>query len=473
MNLPSKVFIIFLIFISPEFISANWRSPKELLSLKTFCTLSAWADNVVKFGKDGQNGQNGKDGQKGRNSENLTIFSDGSPLNLDLVGQKGLTGEDGSPGENSICDTQPLNSNNNLKGARGGEGGNGGNGGDGGDGASLTIYTTDRNSLKQILVKANGGIGGEAGKGGQGGSGCQCTQIFWTIKSCNGNPNSADYSCTTKEYNCTNGEQGQNGRSGSNGREGKIGNLTLINSDKPLAPDRLTASVSMADLKNRGLSLSKNLWENKTGAASLFAPGSIIGDRYLELVQRVEKSIVLIWNAPQSFEPFANTVVNLNLQDNGTVDIKIPDNIWVESSLLERNNVAELFIFNILKQEEATRLESKGLTGNGSNLTLELIDKAERSDIITTQFKVRYSVTKSDEVSYREVFDYSPKYDAEVPPSLIRYSGNRFLIDLGQLPIDSKHLQRNTAVEVQVQAIRSFGTKSATQTITVRQILGR
>jgi hypothetical protein len=251
-----------------------------------------------------------------------------------------------------------------------------------------------------------------------------------------------------------------------------MGKLTLINSNQPLAPDRLSASVSMAELKDRGLSLSKNIWETRTGAASLFMPGSIIGDRYSELVERIEKSVVLIWNAPQSFQPFANKIITLNLQDDRSVAIKFPEDLWMETSMLERGNVAELFIFNMLEAKEATQLESKGLSGLGLALQLELIDKAQRSDIISTQFKIKYSISRSSEASYRRVYDYTLKYVGEVPPQFIRYSGNRFIIDIGQLPIDPQYLEANTAVEVQIEATRSFGNNSANQKIVVRDILG-
>jgi len=36
--------------------------------------------------------------------------------------------------------------------------------------------------------------------------------------------------------------------------------LTLINSSTPLPPDRLSVSVTMAELKDRGFSLSKKIF---------------------------------------------------------------------------------------------------------------------------------------------------------------------------------------------------------------------
>jgi hypothetical protein len=434
--------------------------------------LTAWGNNETNFGTKGKDGEGGKDGQQGRNAENITIFADDSPLNLNLVGHPGEAGKDGGNGNNASCTSQPSSLKSNLRGANGGDGGDGGNGGDGGDGGSITVYTTNKKYLQQILVQANGGAGGTPGKGGNGGNGCQCTQSYWTVDSCSGNPGTPNYVCNTQEFRCFNGEKGNNGRSGRAGREGKMGNLTLINSNKPLAPDRTSASVTMAELKNTGFSLSKNIWETRNGAVSLFAPGSIIADQYVELVERVENSIVFIWNAPQPFEPFAQRLVTLNLKDDRSVEIKIPDDIWLESGVLQRNNITEFFVSNIIQAKEATQLESKGLSGVDSNLRLELIDKAQRSDIVSTQFYLKYSTTLNRDASWRKVSDYTLKYEGEIPSQFINHNGNNFIIDLGKMDIEPEYLKSGTAVKIQIEATRTFGDKSAQQKIEIYDILG-
>ena len=455
----------FLFLLVPEVISPLIQDAK-------ICRLMASANQVVSFGQDGVSGKEGKAGENGRDSETLTIFADGSPLNLDLSGQEGLSGEAGENGTNAICENQPVNVNYNLWGASGGDGGNGGNGGDGGNGGSLTVYATDKNYLRQILVTAGGGEGGKPGEGGIGGSGCNCPQPYWTVETCSGRPGSTDYNCSTKEYRCLDGEAGQNGRSGRAGRKGKLGSLTLINSNQPLAPDRLSASVTMAELKDRGFSLSKNIWDTRTGALSLFASGSIIDDQYLELVERVENSVVLIWNAPQEFAPFRDRTVTLNLQDDRSVAMSFPKDLWLETNILPRNNVTELFVFNAIKAKEATQLKSKGLSGLGLGLQWELVDEAQRSDLISTSFYIKYSISNSGEARYRPVSDYTIRYEGEVPPQFVRYGGNRFIIDIGQLPIDPKYLETDRAVQVQLEITRTFGNNSAKQTLVEKDILG-
>lgn len=437
----------------------------------TMCWLKVSANQIVSFGENGKDGREGNDGDKGKNSEALTIFADGSPLNLNLSGQDGLTGENGAAGENALCDNQPVNVNYNLVGADGGNGGTGGNGGDGGNAGSLTIYATDRNYLRQISVQAQGGKGGDPGVGGNGGGGCQCPQPYWTVEFCTGRPGSPDYSCGTREFRCLNGENGKNGRSGRPGREGKLGSLTLINSDKPLPPDRISASVKMDELKSRGFSLSKNVWEVRNGASSLFAPNSIIDDQYLELVERIENSVVLIWNAPQPFELLRDRTLTLELKDDRTVEIKVPTDIWLQTNTIPKRNVTELFVFNAIKASEATQLTSKGVTGTGLGVQWTLVDTAERSDLIATSFTLRYSVSNSGEARLRPVSDYVLRFEGEIPPTMVRYSNNRFVLDIGQLPIDPRHLEVGRAIQLDLTITRTFGTHSATQTITEKTIL--
>lgn len=436
-----------------------------------WCHLSALASSLVRFGDDGSNGGNGNNGTSGRDSESITIFADGSPLNLTLVGQNGSSGEAGQDGRRASCQTPPQQQAQNLIGANGGNGGDGGDGGDGGKGGNITIYATDPNYLQSITVNANGGHGGKGGMGGAGGEGCACLQPFWTMQTCSGSPGSANYNCTTQEYKCTNGETGQGGRYGRNGRDGSLGRLTLINSNQPLAPDRLSASVTMTELKERGFSLSKNIWATRKGAGALFAQGSRIDDEYLALAERLQNAVVLIWNAPQSFQPFGGRTVTLSLDDNGQVAVNTPNDVWFQQTINRRNGVTEIFVFNALQASQATQLKSQGISGVGKEVKWEIIDEAEKSDLVDTRFRLRYSTSLSGEARFREVNDYTERYSAEIPPQFIRYDNNRFVINIGQLPMPERHLEGNSAIKVDLEVIRSLGDRTATQNITERTII--
>ena len=208
------------------------------------------------------------------------------------------------------------------------------------------------------------------------------------------------------------------------------------------------------------------------GASSLFAEGSVINDQYLKLVERAENAVVLIWNAPQPFAPYRDRNLTLSLQDDRSVQINIPSDIWLQTNQVQRNNVTELFVFNAIKASDATKLESKGLSGFGEELQLEIIDQAEKSDLIDTSFKIRYSVSNSTEARFRSVDDYTLRYQGEIPAQLIRYNNDRFILELGKLPIEPRYLELDRAIQVQVEITRSFGDNSAVQTILEKDILG-
>jgi len=372
----------------------------------------------------------------------------GSPLKLDISGQKGVDGENGSNGSDGNCSGQPGNVTRNLQAAGGGNGGNGGDGGDGGNGGALTLYATNLDFLRQVTVNAAGGAGGFGGQGGQGGKGCRC----WTIQTCSGRPGDANYSCTTREFSCQDGLDGATGNSGRNGREGRLGQLTLIQIDRPLTADQPSATVPLSELKERGYILSKNSWETRTGAVSLFSPGSLIDDQYRILLDRSERSFILIWNAPQEFNRFANQRFTLTLDDQKEMKVTVPSELWIEGTTQKRNNV---------------------ITGNGTDLRLFLEDKASQSNLIGTKFKVRYRVTRwqADDLQTSPRTDFVTRYEGDMPANLVRQDGNQFILDIGQLPLPVESLRSGTGVEIELLATRSFAGYSKEQKIVIRDTI--
>ena len=53
---------------------------------------SVLAQDANSLGKEGQNGNVGTKGANGRNSDNLTVFADGTSMTLDLTGGDGAAG---------------------------------------------------------------------------------------------------------------------------------------------------------------------------------------------------------------------------------------------------------------------------------------------------------------------------------------------------------------------------------------------
>ena len=457
-RLLTQASLFITILALPQLVTSTSVSQSILCS-------TAIAAEIEEFGKHGDSGESGIKGQNGRSSDSLTVFADGSSMTLDLTGQNGFPGKPGNKGNNAICEEQPKETDKNLRSSDGGNGGDGGDGGEGGAGGSLTVYTTDKKDLKQIYVIAAGGEGGEPGLGGEGGEGCKCSVPYWNEETCTGKPGSSDYKCTTKEFKCVDGHEGRKGRRGRKGRDGSLGNLTLINLDKSLSPDRPEAAITLKDLKDRGFTLSKNIWETKTGAASLFAPGSIIGDKYKELTARHEHSVLLVWDAPQPVSDFEEEQVTLALKGENDAKIDFPEDLWLETTAIKRDKITELFVFNAIWEDEVDDLKSDGIYGKGANLQMDIIDRADRSDIVKTDFVVKYRVNRSDDDKFRKVYDYRTKYQGEVPPDLITKDVDLFTINLGQLGIPPEHLQPGVSIEVQVEAQRSFGDRSKVKKI--------
>jgi hypothetical protein len=429
------------------------------------CSSQSWGVESKTFGENGRDGNKGKNGQKGEDSENITIFADGSPMTLDLSGGSGSNGEMGSSGGNAVCNDPPTDSDRNLHGSDGGNGGDGGDGGDGGNGGALTVYTTNLDYLKQIYVSTVGGQGGQPGAGGNSGQGCQCKEAYSTQQVCQGS------SCNTRQSKCQDGLSGNTGREGRPGKEGKMGRLTLVTRDRTLETERQTATVKMSEIKDRGLTLSKNIWENRTGAASLFVPTSNIADEYTILVDRLERSALIAWDAPRPFKDFANTPVTLAFGDRGQIDLTVPKDVWLETRRQEYGNITQIFIANAVKESEVTKLESQGLFRNGTGLHLNLTDVAEQSDLVLTDFQLVYRINRSEAAKYRRVFDYDKVYEGKIAPEIITYNNNNFSIDLGKLPIKPDFFKPGIAVEIELIAKRSFAGHSTEQTVFVRQIL--
>ena len=450
----SKVALFITILSVPQFISSAPIASSLLCS-------NALAAEVESLGESGEHGETGAKGQNGRNSDNLTVFADGTSMTLDLAGGDGAQGEQGITGYDAYCEPAEENIGKNLRGADGGNGNAG----------SLTVYTTNKEHLKQIYVIAAGGEGGAPGVGGVGGSGCECDRFYWNEETCFGKPGSADYSCTTEEFQCADGYQGRKGRSGRKGRDGKIGNLTLINLDKSLSPDFPEVTAPISELKGRGFTLSKNIWQNKDNASSLFAPGSIIADKYKELVARHEHSVLVVWDAPQPVENFDDQKITLSLKGKDDANIFLPKDLWLETKTVKRDNLTELFVFNAVHTKDVADLTIDGLFGYGTNLELDIFDEAEQSNLIATDFSLRYRV--GEESEKKNFFGgnstvYKTKYEGAIPPEAIAKEGNLFTLKLGELPIPPEYLQPGLEVEVEVVAKRSLGENQKTKKLSTK-----
>lgn len=448
---------LFLVFLTFPYVLPT--APKAVR-----CAFLEWSAQAEDFGRDGRDGSSGQSGRRGRDGQSQTVFANGSPTNLEMSGEDGSDAYDGDEGDDARCGRQPRDVDRNLNAPNGGKGGNGGNGGDGGNGGSLTVYYSNPADLKQILVRAAGGRGGQAGRGSRGGRGCNCQDRSWERQTCKGTPGSPDYSCTTRRFSCSDGRDGTDGRDGSYGRDGSLGSLTLIQRSEALPPDNPTAQVAMTALPDRVFALSKNIFQTRNGAGSLLAPGSVIADQYREFVDRVETSFQVVWNAKRSLTDFSGETVTISLEDDKQVKVAFPEEVWVDGTLSQQGGTSQFVATNVILKKEATQLKRADFSGSSSNLSFAVIDAAGKSDLISTQFRIKYKTSSSND-RFRGDYEYRTRYEGNIPAELVTRNNNRFVVNIGKLPIESRYLSSGLPVEIELVATRSFAGRSAEQKI--------
>jgi hypothetical protein len=455
----------------------NFRSKLPLLL--TFCLFTSFLPvsssvlcpavaseeyyKVARYGRTGSNGRSGRDGNSG---ENQNIFVNGSTVNLDLSGKDGEDGEDGEHGDRPDCGYQRdayggLRLRVSHNAPNGGNGGNGGKGGDGGNGGSPTVYYSNLADLRNISVRATGGKGGRGGRGGNGTKGCQCRRRSWEVKTCEGTPGSPDYKCTDKTYRCSDGSDGRDGSDGSDGSQGRLGTLSIVNSKEALAADNPTVQLAISELINKPVNLSKNKWNQRTGATSLLAPGSAIADNYREFEQRLEEAFQIVWQERQPITSFGNQAVTLNLTDNKQIEVTFAEELWLDGSIKSESNLTTFTVKSAISQKDVTRLAVAEFAESGQNLNLKIVDLAAKSDAINTQFRVKF---RAKDNLYGSS-SYKTEYEGDIQGELVTRDYNRFTLALGKLKIPDSALRPGVNVDIEVVATRSLGIRSAKQTI--------
>lgn len=408
-----------------------------------------------RFGRNGRDGRDGDDGRDGQDGRDQTIQATGQPMQLNLAGTDGEDGDFGEDAEWFRCRRQPSNVRHDLEAADGGDGGDGGNGGRGGHGGALTVQYTNPSDLRQILVSATGGRGGRGGRGGKGVDGCECDERRWTINVCK------DGTCRLEEYECDDGEDGDHGSDGRNGESGNLGKLVLINQLEPLPAEVPSQSRSIASMANQTLVLSRNLWETRSGAQGLLAPGSTVDSTYEAYVGHIERQFTLDWQAAEPAQTFTESIA-LELQPNSQVSLNFPETYWLLGETVDQETLTTYRVDGIVPVADVTQLAVGRVDGRSRTFEMNVVDLAQRSDVIDTRFEVRYSTSDGDGRRRR----YNLDYEGAMPTNLVQQDHNRFTLSLGRLPIRSQLLSGGTQAQVELKIIRSYGSNSAVQVLT-------
>ncbi len=419
------------------------------------------------YDRYGSRGSNGRSGRDGRSGTNQTINADGSAVNLDLSGKDGEDGEDGEPGSRPSCRNHREEGRDNINAPNGGNGGSGGQGGNGGQGGDLTVFYMNLVDLKKIAVRAVGGEGGRGGRGARGAVGCSCRQRRWERESCTGSSNTPNRQCTQKVYRCYDGSDGSDGSNGRDGSNGQVGILSIVNGKEVLADDKPTAELRISQLVNQQFNLSKNKWQIRQGAKSLLAIGSIIADEYREFEKRLEGSFKLIWSEKQAINNFTNQSIKLTLNDAQQIDIAFPENLWVDGNAKTTGSLTEYTVNHAILQEDVTRLAVAEFANSGQNLSLRIVDLGGKSDVINTQFKIKYRAQDN----FDDSLNAQTVYEGEIPAALVSRNYNNFTLALGKLRIPIQSLNPGVKVDIEVAAIRSLNGRSAQQKISWQGVI--
>ena len=304
-------------------------------------------------------------------------------------------------------------------------------------------------------MTAAGGRGGRGGRSGNGTNGCDCHDNRWTVEVCK------DGTCHNEEYQCYDGHDGTDGRNGRNGEGGSLGELVLINQLEPLPQEAPEQSQTVSSLANQTVTLSRNLWDTRNNAKNLLASGSTVASSYRFYTGHIERQFTLDWQAPQAAQTFTESL-DLELRPSGQVNVDFPEAYWLLGEIIEQETLTTYRVDGIVPVAEVAQLALGRVAGRSRTFEVNVVDLAQRSDVLETQFEVRYSTSNDDGRRRR----YDLEFDGPVPADLIVQDHNRFTLALGRLPIRSQLLSGGTRAQVELTIIRSYGNNSAEQTLT-------
>jgi hypothetical protein len=325
----------------------------------------------------------------------------------------------------------------------------GGDGGAGGNGGILTVYYQDLKDLRNVQVIAKAGKGGRGGSGGAGTAGTTCT------------PAKESHQPPT----CTETAAGSKGLNGRSGPDGKLGVLRLIRGTVTIADDSPVVQQNLQSFTQTPIALTKNRWDEKPGTLGLLAEGSVMDDRYQEYRDRIEKKVMISWNAGESSSEYLSQPARLALTDSGAIAFDfINPQLWTVIQQSEQPDKTQLAIRQIIREPEVTQLTSGITNQSGRSFSLNVIDMAAKSDVLNTQFSVRVrSVSNNGRSGFGS--GATMVYEGAVPTNLVTRDYNRFILNLGGLPIDSDVFKVGADLEVEIVATRSLGSRSTQKKI--------
>lgn len=378
------------------------------------------------------------DGGHGQNGQSISITADGTNQSYNISGGNGGNGTPGRDGRDAHC--MPIGGPSNVSQHSGESGERGGNGGDGGNAGNLVVYYQDIANLKNIQVYAVPGAGGYGAYGGRGGRGCQCSYTTWKIED--------------QTYYCTSGHDGMSGYNGSRGSNGSWGEIQIINSPTPLKPSVTARYVEMSTMESKPGQVSKNHWETRRGAASLFAPGSRMADSYFFFLGRTEVNYAFKWAASRPVSEFKNWQMYVYL-DGEEAKVNFPSNLIVKKSTAMVDGVQVITIEAVVKTTEVFNLRLEEMAGKEADAKLVLSDLSKVSDLVGTSASLNYMTYENG--------SYKSRFKDVLPAEALEIRKEGFDVKLGGLGIDPKYLAGGTKVFVALTVKREFEGRTVTR----------
>ena len=228
---------------------------------------------------------------------------------------------------------------------------------------------------------------------------------------------------TNVVHYCWPGDPGLNGQYVP-GNYGQTGAITLIPANKPSGPDNPSVSVPVGQLPYSA-TLTLDNWSNPTGAAALFAPGSVMQDQYTMYAGRTTAPVKIVWNAKRQTSDIMTVMFNVSIQ-NGVPTLSWDTTaLWAQVSQTTDASGTTTFSIDAAALPSETTELSAVLSGDGTSTIVTLTDQAALSDLVTTSV---YAKVESHGVFWHT------HYDADVPTASVQMvSPTQFIVDIGQI----------------------------------------
>ena len=306
-----------------------------------------------------------------------------------LAGAQGFAGKDGGEGFSKNCENGLTQDGSAGEDGRSGENGE--------NGKNAFIYTDDLSSLRTLVLNQAGGAGGNPGIGGRGSEGCH------------------------------GGFPGNNGIDGNFGKNGKKGMVFLLNKGLQLPVIKQSYLTTVGELFHKPKTLGKHIWSKRKGLKELVHPNSNVRSEYYEYTTTDYKTVKLVWNTSHDIKKFSGTKIAFT-NTAGSLKVTSYQGALLDYQIQIDLNQFTIIINNILEVHQIQNLKLKKLKGEGESLVLVVNEKFRPFLDIKTHFVI--SLTKVINQKENDSLGF-----IEIPPSLVDYKNNAYLLNIGKLRI--------------------------------------